>query len=107
MISHIRVLLYAATPAGTPTAVPVAYHQISQRLAGTPGLLNSELLEEVTGSGEYIIMSEWSSMDAFRVWENGPEHRHTTAPLRPYHSRGPEAAFGIYKVAAEYREVVV
>ncbi len=104
MVSHIRVLLYAATPAGTPTAVPDAYHQISQRLSGTPGLLNSELLQEVTGSGEFIIMSEWSSMGAFHVWEDGSDHRHATAPLRPYHSSVQGAAFGIYRVAAEYRE---
>lgn len=104
MLSHIRVLLYAATPAGTPTAVPDAYHQINQRLAGTPGLLNSELLEEVAGSGEYIIMSEWSSLDAFQTWEQGPDHRHTTAPLRPYHSSGRGAAFGIYRIAVKHRE---
>jgi heme-degrading monooxygenase HmoA len=102
MLSHIRVLLYAATPAGTPMAVPAPYHQINQRLAGTPGLLNSELLEDVTGSGEYIIMSEWSSIDAFQAWENGPDHKHSTAPLRPYHSGYQGTAFGIYSVAAEH-----
>jgi heme oxygenase (mycobilin-producing) len=104
MVPHIRVLLYAATPTGAPTAVTDAYHQISQRLSGTPGLLNSELLQEVTGSGEFIIMSEWSSLDAFQMWEAGSDHRHSTAPLRPYHSYPQGAAFGIYKVAAGYRE---
>jgi heme-degrading monooxygenase HmoA len=89
-----------------PTALSDVYHQISQRLVGTPGLLRSELLQEVSGSGEFIVMSEWSGLDAFRAWESGPFHTSATAPMRPYHdnNRGYRQAFGIYEVVADYDE---
>jgi heme oxygenase (mycobilin-producing) len=105
MVGHVRVLLYASAPTEAPAAVWDVYHQISQRLVGTPGLLNSELMQAAAGSDDFIVMSEWSSMDAFRLWEEGPDHTTTTAPLRPYHDRhrGYGSAFGIYTVTAEYR----
>jgi heme-degrading monooxygenase HmoA len=102
MVENIRVLLYASSPTEKPAAVSDVYHQISQRLVGTPGLLNSELLQKIGRPSEFIIMSEWSSIDAFRAWEDGPSHRQATAPLRPYHNGSYGAVFGIYKVAVEY-----
>jgi len=105
MAGHVRVLLYASAPAGEPDAVHNVYHQISQRLAGTPGLLKSELLQDISHAGDFVIMSEWSSLDAFRSWDGGPDHTSATAPLRPYHNhdRGYGRAFGVYQVTAEYR----
>jgi heme oxygenase (mycobilin-producing) len=105
MIAHVRVLLFARAPAGAPNAVLEVYHQISQRLVGTPGLLNSELLQDVGDSHDFVVMSEWSGIEAFQRWERGPGHG-TTASLRPYHhcENGSGRAFGIFTVTAEYRE---
>jgi heme-degrading monooxygenase HmoA len=79
-------------------AVPEAYHRISRSLAGTPGLVRNTLLALVDTPGRFVVLSEWTSLDAFRTWEQGPDHRQLTAPLRPYHE-----GFGVYEVAAEYR----
>ncbi len=104
MVGRVRVLLYAAAPEGRPGTIRTVYDQISQRLAGTPGLLRNELLQDIDSCGDFVIMSEWSSLEAFRTWDSGPGHTSATAPLRPYHSpdRGYGRAFGIYQVAAEY-----
>ncbi len=99
---RVQVLLYAAAPAGDPDAVWTAYHDISARLAGTVGLVRNALLEKVDGSGRFVVLSEWYSMDAFRDWEATAGHRVATAPLRPYQDASGGAAFGIYTVAAEY-----
>jgi heme oxygenase (mycobilin-producing) len=99
---RVQVLLFAAAP-DTPVAVHEAYHHISRQLAGTPGLLHNTLLEKADTSGSFVVVSEWESLEAFRSWEEGPEHRGVTAPLRPYHDRGMGVAFGVYQVAAEYR----
>jgi heme oxygenase (mycobilin-producing) len=97
----VQVLLFAASAPGDG-AVASAYHDISRRLAGTPGLLRNRLLEKADGSGGYVVVSEWESLAAFRSWEEGPDHRGVTAPLRPYHDGRLAVAFGVYEVAAEY-----
>jgi heme oxygenase (mycobilin-producing) len=102
MVERIRVLLYASSSVEKPAVVSDIYHHISERLIGTPGLVSSELLQEFGHPNKFIIMSEWSSIEAFRTWEDGPDHRPSTAPLRPYHDESYAAVFGIYKVAAEY-----
>jgi heme oxygenase (mycobilin-producing) len=98
---RVRVLLFAAAPED-PGAVQAAYHEISRTLAGTAGLLGNTLLEKVDARGSFVVVSEWESLDAFRTWEEGADHRLVTAPLRPYHDRRPDTAFGVYRVAAEY-----
>jgi heme-degrading monooxygenase HmoA len=104
MTGHMRVLLYASAPQGNPNAVQDVYHHISQRLQDVPGLIGNELLRDVIGKrGDFIIMSEWESAEAFRRWEEGPDHRDTTSPLRPYQDRGRSEVFGIYEVVASYR----
>lgn len=99
---RVCVLLFAVAPPTGPAAVVDAYHRVSQQLAGTPGLLRNALLELVDPPGRMVVLSEWSSMAAFRAWEEGTAHRQTTAPLRPYQDPGLSPAFGIYRVAAEY-----
>ena len=100
---RVQVLLYAAAPVGDPNAVWAAYHGISARLSGTIGLVRNALLEQVDGSGRFVVLSEWSSMDAFRDWEATAGHHLITAPLRPYQDASGGSTFGIYTVAAEYR----
>jgi heme-degrading monooxygenase HmoA len=100
-----RVLIYALAREADPEGVEVekAYHQISAALAGVPGLLGNELLREV-GSGEstFVVMSEWESMSAFQRWEQGVDHRGTTAPLRPYQDSRRGRPFALYEVTATY-----
>jgi heme-degrading monooxygenase HmoA len=91
------VLLFATAPDG-PGAIEEAYHRISRSLLGTPGLVRNTLLEQIGEPGRFVVFSEWASFDAFQAWEQGPDHRQLTAPLRPYRD-----GFGIYHVTAEYR----
>ncbi|MFF0248926.1 antibiotic biosynthesis monooxygenase family protein [Streptosporangium sandarakinum] len=102
MVGEIRVLLYAAAPAGDPGAVERAYHAVSGRLAGTPGLLGNELLGDARRTGGFVVLSRWRDMASFRAWEEGAGHRGTTSPLRPLQDRGRTETFGIYEVVADY-----
>jgi heme-degrading monooxygenase HmoA len=103
MSGTVSVLLFATAPAGSD-AVTDAYHRISTSLSGTPGLVRNELLELVGTPGRFVVRSDWTSLDAFRTWEEGSEHRTLTAPLRPYQDASAAAWFGVYRVAAEYDE---
>lgn len=99
---RVRVLIYAAAPADDPAGVTSAYHAISERLRGTPGLLGNELLHAVGDDGSFVVMSEWVSLAAFRAWEQGAEHRDDTSPLRRFQRPPHPRPFGIYEVTAAY-----
>lgn len=102
MTDRVRIMVYVVAPGGDAGPVEAAYHEISQRLNGTPGLVGNELLRSVGTEEEFVVMSEWESLAAFRSWEAGNAHRDVTAPLRPYQDRSRGASFGIYQVASEY-----
>ena len=97
-----RVLLFAVAPGDRPDAVAAAYHAISTELAGTPGLIGNELLQSTADPREFVVMSEWETLAAFRHWESGAAHRTATSPLRPYQSQRPGGPFAIYTVSAAY-----
>jgi heme oxygenase (mycobilin-producing) len=100
---RVRVVIYAVEPETEVGAVEEAYHKISTALVGVPGLLGNELLREVGQQpARFVVMSEWESMAAFQAWEQGADHRLTTAPLRPYQDSSRGRPFGLYEVAAEY-----
>ncbi|SFP83358.1 antibiotic biosynthesis monooxygenase family protein [Amycolatopsis rubida] len=100
MSGEVRVLVYQS--AQDISLVHDAYHHVSKRLMGVPGLVGNELLGSITDPTGFVVLSRWSGMDAFREWEQGPAHRDTTAPLRPYRDQRLPASFGVYQVVADY-----
>jgi heme-degrading monooxygenase HmoA len=98
-----RVLIFYRAPSDDPEVIEKAYHGVSQVLAKTPGLLNNELLREVTDQAGYVVLSEWESLAAFQEWETGTSHRGNTSPMRPYQDRENHTRhYGIYEVVASY-----
>ncbi|MEV7027553.1 antibiotic biosynthesis monooxygenase, partial [Kitasatospora sp. NPDC093558] len=82
---RVRIVLFCQVPSGEPESViEEAYHRISGDLAGTPGLLGNELLRSLIDDGAFAVMSEWESAEAFKHWDEGPDHKGQTSPLRPY-----------------------
>ncbi|GIF07072.1 antibiotic biosynthesis monooxygenase family protein [Actinoplanes siamensis] len=98
MTGEVRVLLFHM--ASGPERIAAAYHEVSRRLAGTPGLLGNELMCSVLDPTEFVVISTWTDLSAFQKWEQGEAHRDDTAPLRPYRQSG--RAFGVYEVTAAY-----
>ncbi|GAA0297211.1 antibiotic biosynthesis monooxygenase [Streptomyces polychromogenes] len=101
---RVRVLVHARAPEGEEgaQAVSAAYHRISEALRGTPGLLGNELLHSRVDGRNFVVMSEWESPEAFQAWEQGPGHRSTTAPLRPYQDASRGRPFDVLTVSARY-----
>ncbi|MFW5415188.1 antibiotic biosynthesis monooxygenase [Nocardiopsis sp. CNT-189] len=100
MSGEIRVLLYHST--GDTDGIEAAYHQVSKEMADVPGLIDNELLRSETDPGEFVVCSRWASREDFDRWEQGPEHKRQTAPLRPYRHTGMERPYGFYRVEALY-----
>ncbi|GHD93808.1 antibiotic biosynthesis monooxygenase family protein [Streptomyces naganishii] len=100
---EVRVVVYqAALDEGQLAAVRAAYHEVSERLAEVPGMLGNELLRSPLDPTALAVMSRWESLEAFRAWEAGAEHREDTAPLRPYRDTRTAVPFAVYEVDAAY-----
>ncbi|WP_018505693.1 antibiotic biosynthesis monooxygenase family protein [Parafrankia discariae] len=80
---RVRVMLWAVDPAEDQGAVERAYHEISSKLVGTPGLLGNRLLRSAAEPTKFAVVSEWTSMAEFVTWERGADHKPATSPLRP------------------------
>ncbi|MFE0155620.1 antibiotic biosynthesis monooxygenase family protein [Nonomuraea sp. NPDC059007] len=106
MSGRVRVMVHVRLPDDDPDAVSRVYHRISGELAGTEGLLSNELLRSTQDPRRCAVLSEWESLHAFRSWEQGAQHRDTTAPLRPYQDDAHGPSFAIYAVEAAYRSEV-
>lgn len=103
MPGEVRVLVYqAAYDEEQLAAVRDAYHLVSKRLAVVPGMLGNELLRSPADPTALVVVSRWESMAAFRIWEDGAEHREDTAPLRPFRDTRTSAPFALYEVDAAY-----
>ncbi|MCW7945627.1 antibiotic biosynthesis monooxygenase [Streptomyces hygroscopicus] len=103
MPAEVRVLVYqAAYDDEQLAAVRAAYHRVSERMAGVPGLLGNELLRNPADPTALAVMSRWESMAAFLKWEQGTDHRQDTAPLRPYRDTRTVAPFAVFEVDAAY-----
>nr|AIW63001.1 monooxygenase [uncultured bacterium BAC-AB1442/1414/561] len=98
----VRVILWCRQPTAGPADLQAAYHEVSGRLQGTEGLLGNALWESVLDPGGWLVVSEWVSFAAFRRWEQGPEHRAATAPLRPYQDATRSRTYDLYRVRAAY-----
>lgn len=99
-MDEVRVLVYhMATDSG---GVEDAYHEVSKRMAGVPGMLGNELLRNVHDPLGFVVMSRWTDLDAFLTWEKGAEHRADTAPLRPYRDTRLPVPYAVYSVTAAY-----
>jgi heme-degrading monooxygenase HmoA len=97
---EVRVLVYHQ--ADDASSLRAAYREVSLALGDVPGLLGNELLESVVDPTGFVVASRWADLDAFSRWEQGPDHRRSTASLRPY--RDPRLAhpFGVYRVTRSY-----
>jgi heme-degrading monooxygenase HmoA len=88
--------------AEAPEEIRRAYHEVSESLAGVPGMLGNELLESVAGRPGFVVLSRWRDLQAFLAWEQGAEHRRNTAPLRPFQDRDMKIPYAVYQVSASY-----
>jgi heme oxygenase (mycobilin-producing) len=104
MTRRARVIVWHRASGEHSGALEAAYDLVSRSLAGTPGLLGNELLQDARRPDRFAVLSEWESLDAFRRWETGAAHRDATAPLRTFQEtdRG-DGFFSVYQVAAAFR----
>lgn len=95
----VRVVIYLREPADAPGAVATAYQEIDWVNDPAKGLRYSELLRDAEDQHDFVLHSEWDHLDAFRAWQNGPQHQSRPSALRPFQDRSRGRHYVVYQVA--------
>lgn len=98
MSGGVRVLVYYTAPETEHAAVLDAYRKVSDGMRGTPGLLSSQLLRSALDGDGFAVLSEWTDLPRFQVWEEGSRHKEQTSALRSYRDEGRGRGYEIYEV---------
>ncbi|MFI6905486.1 antibiotic biosynthesis monooxygenase family protein [Nonomuraea sp. NPDC050394] len=78
-----RIVFLIRVPAERTDDFLTAYEKIRYEVAGgVPGHLKDQVCQSATDPGQWLITSEWASLDAFLAWEAGEEHRELVKPMR-------------------------
>lgn len=103
---RIRVVIYLRAPEGEAEQLEKTYREISWVRGegeGTAiaGLIRSELLRDVDRPGEYLLHSEWETLEDYRTWQFGPDHKDNPSALRIYQDRSRGRHYAVYGITSE------
>ncbi|GAB2956548.1 hypothetical protein GCM10027280_51460 [Micromonospora polyrhachis] len=78
-----RVLFLIRVPLARTDEFLRAYQQIRYLVAeGVPGHLVDQVCRSAADPEQWLITSEWLTLEHFEAWERSPEHRELVRPLR-------------------------
>jgi heme-degrading monooxygenase HmoA len=78
-----RVLFLVRVPAERTAAFLQAYQSIRYRVArGVDGHLVDQVCRAAADPEQWLITSEWTSLEAFEAWERTDGHRELVRPMR-------------------------
>jgi heme-degrading monooxygenase HmoA len=78
---RLRVLFLLRVEEEQQERFLAAYDRICADVAGVDGHLVDQVCQSLADPRDWVITSEWVSIDHFRAWENGPGHRELAGPL--------------------------
>jgi heme-degrading monooxygenase HmoA len=80
---HARIVFLIRVPAEKTADFLRAYEKIRYEVAeGVPGHLLDQVCQSLTDPEQWLITSEWETLDAFVRWEQSPGHRELARPMR-------------------------
>jgi heme-degrading monooxygenase HmoA len=91
-----RVVFLIRVPAERTGDFLAAYERIRHEVAeGVPGHLIDQVCQSLTDPEQWLITSEWESLDAFTDWERSPGHKTLVRPMRECMSETTSLRFAI------------
>lgn len=96
---EVRVVINLRESEDLPGSLMKAYEQISWTNGDTPGLLGCELIRDIDETTNYILLTRWKSLDAFREWQFGPDHVDNPSQLRPFQDRTRGRHWAVYEIS--------
>ena len=96
-IGHARIVFLVRVPTDRVDDFLAAYERIRYEVAeGVPGHILDQVCQSETDPEQWLITSEWETLDAFVAWEQSPGHRELAGP-----TRAPGSAAGALAPPAE------
>jgi len=80
----VLVMVSARIKSGTGERFEQAFRQVRAAVSGTDGHLGEQLLRAHDDPHAYTLVGAWRSATDFLAWEDAPEHRAATTPMRPF-----------------------
>ncbi|HEX5402949.1 MAG TPA: antibiotic biosynthesis monooxygenase family protein [Pseudonocardiaceae bacterium] len=81
--TRARVVFLIRVPADRTEDFLRAYEGIRYEVAeGVPGHLVDQVCQSASDPEQWLITSEWRSLESFEAWENSPDHRSLVRPMR-------------------------
>lgn len=78
-----RVVFLVRVPRQRTQDFLAAYEKIRYEVAeGVPGHLVDQVCQSATDPEQWLITSEWDSLESFEAWERSEGHRTLVRPLR-------------------------
>lgn len=78
-----RVLFLVRVPEDRTGDFLAAYEEIRYQVAaGVPGHRMDQVCQSAADPEQWLITSEWDSLEAFETWEKDEAHRTLVGPLR-------------------------
>jgi heme-degrading monooxygenase HmoA len=77
----VRIAFLLTLRPGAGDTFLAAYEAVRWQVAGTPGHLVDQVCQSATDPDQWLITSEWESLDAFIAWEKTPRHRELAAAM--------------------------
>ncbi len=78
-----RIVFLVRVPAARTDEFLRAYERIRYEVAeGVPGHLLDQVCQSPADPEQWLITSEWESLDHFVTWEQSPGHRDLAGPMR-------------------------
>ena len=79
---RLRVVFLVRVPTERREAFLDAYERIRHSVANVPGHVRDQVCESIDDPEQWLITSEWESLEAFEAWERDDAHRQLVAPMR-------------------------
>lgn len=78
-----RIVFLVRVPEENRERFLQAYERIRYDVAeGVPGHVLDQVCQSMTDPEQWLITSEWETLDHFIEWERSPGHRELAGPLR-------------------------
>jgi heme-degrading monooxygenase HmoA len=78
-----RIVFLVRVPAARTEEFLAAYENIRYEVAaGVPGHILDQVCQAPADPEQWLITSEWETLDDFLRWEQSPDHRKQAGPLR-------------------------
>ena len=77
-----RVVFLLRIPAERQDVFLAAYEAVRHTVAGVDGHVVDQVCQSTTDPDQWLITSEWDTIEHFLAWERDPDHRRLAKAMR-------------------------